>query len=233
MFTPLPWWRWLCILAVFFGGHMVFFSQILHWLFLRVWPAYRLYSLALQASLLSVISTIITALILFWLSLPLWKNEVQNSKRNWLEVIQWVLISFGLYFVGTVLLSLITARATGNNNQSLITVYFAVNPLGMTFCATLIGPFCEEIVFRAALGSQFFKNHPLFGILTSSILFALMHIYTIFFTGQWGQLVNFLPYFYTGFLLVVLYKQTGTLTASLILHMLINILAVSNMIGWF
>ncbi len=85
----------------------------------------------------------------------------------------------------------------------------------MSVFAGLLGPLVEEVFFRGFLyGALRKKMGIISGVVISALLFALLH----------ANLASFFPILALGVLLAYLYEKTGSLTASITVHMAHNTL---------
>lgn len=78
--------------------------------------------------------------------------------------------------------------------------------------AIIAAPFSEEIFFRAFLTERF-------GIIVSSILFAVSHV-------AYGSIVELVGAFVLGLMLALIFKRTKSVTPGIIAHLLYNLLAL-------
>lgn len=86
---------------------------------------------------------------------------------------------------------------------------FAATP-SMFILMVVMAPFFEEVIFRGVILSGFLKNYnPVKAILLSSLLFGLVHV------GSTQLLLSFL----FGIFLGILYTQTQSILACILLHM--------------
>ena len=78
----------------------------------------------------------------------------------------------------------------------------------------LLGPLGEEMLFRGFFGFLFSKTWQF--VLLSSVLWAGLH----------GDIIGFLPLFFTGIILALTRAKTQSFYPALIIHMLINMLSL-------
>ncbi|RRK09376.1 CPBP family intramembrane metalloprotease [Lactiplantibacillus garii] len=91
----------------------------------------------------------------------------------------------------------------------------------MGLSAIFITPVVEELVFRGALTNLFFKR-TVFKILLSGLVFGSLH--------SSSTLPSFLIYVVMGLILATVYRCSGKIKASIVLHFVINAAAISLMI---
>lgn len=81
----------------------------------------------------------------------------------------------------------------------------------------LLAPICEEFLFRGALLSGLSGKGKLFGVLFSSLMFAVMH----------GNIYQLFYQFLLGIVLALITLSSNTIIAPIIIHSLNNILALA------
>ena len=119
-----------------------------------------------------------------------------------------VLIS--LVFAGTGALengfTLYNTFVSRNNGGFFTTVY-----LVLAYAA--VPAFCEELIFRAMLCREYERYNVLSGIVASAVFFAMLHF----------DLSLFPVYFFSGILLALTMYATGSVIASMAVHMAFNL----------
>ena len=132
-----------------------------------------------------------------------------------------LLISAALLLVcGNVLVSLVFA-GTGSleNGFTLYNTFVSRNSGGFfeTFYLIMayaaVPAFCEELVFRALLCREYEKHNVLLGIVASAVFFAMLHF----------DISLFPVYFFSGVLLALTMYATGSVIASMAVHMAFNL----------
>jgi membrane protease YdiL (CAAX protease family) len=89
--------------------------------------------------------------------------------------------------------------------------------LFLTIFVSVLGPVIEEIFFRGFLYSAVKKRFGIFtGVLLSAALFSMLH----------ANILGFLPIMILGVLMAFLYEATGSLVASISVHILHNSIIV-------
>jgi membrane protease YdiL (CAAX protease family) len=101
--------------------------------------------------------------------------------------------------------------------SNIITDDLISNYVIMPVYTVTIGVIIEEIVYRKIIfGSLAQKYHFWIGAIVSSIIFAVGHL----------NPERMLAYFLTGLVLCYAYKKSGTLTASILIHSSLNLIAL-------
>lgn len=124
-----------------------------------------------------------------------------------------------------------TITSTSENQSSIEAMMSGIGILFMFLSAGIIGPICEELVFRKAI-FNLFKEKEL-GIIVSSIAFGMIHI-----ISSLGMSYNFtsmalmtFPYIAAGFALGYIYaKNDCNLWVTTIIHMFTNIISLLGII---
>ena len=124
------------------------------------------------------------------------------------SAVEWVLVSTQPQFTtqNQMLLELIL------NNSSIIVMFIAI---------VLVAPVVEEVIFRGIFIGALFKEKPWLGLIISSVLFALLH--------SPSDVPSFIVYVVPGLTLGLIYMKTDWIGASILAHMLNNLLAFLTM----
>lgn len=89
----------------------------------------------------------------------------------------------------------------------------------MSIAAVVLSPIAEELIFRGILMNFFFSDDAYWlPILLSGLLFTLAHSST--------TPISYLIYFYMGSVFAYIYRRTGRLTNTILLHALNNFFAL-------
>jgi membrane protease YdiL (CAAX protease family) len=121
-----------------------------------------------------------------------------------------VIIAFEL---GLAIFSIVTNTTIPSTNVQIL---FSGTPLSFLLFSIFISPINEELFFRGLLV-------PRIGIILSTLVFALGHLGY----GSWTELAGVLVY---GLAAAYLYKKRGSLYSTVLAHVLVNALAVSQFI---
>ena len=129
---------------------------------------------------------------------------------------RWYIIGCGLMWIGSIIGSNINALAyglTGREPATLVDDMFSQLPMSIIVLgACLIGPLCEELVFRGLLAGRLARYGQKPAAFISALLFGLYH----------ANMEQFFYAFALGLLLAYAYYRTGLLRTSVVLHMLFN-----------
>lgn len=108
-------------------------------------------------------------------------------------------------------------------NQEILNQSALKMPISKMIVAYAVFPaVIEEIITRGLFMRYAFPANPIIGIFISSAIFAGLHATTM--------PIHALQYFFMGIVLAVVYWKTGRIEASIIIHLLNNLMAVAAMI---
>lgn len=146
-------------------------------------------------------------------------NDAKNFKKEYLNIAlkNWI-IGLGAMIISNIIIISITNDIAANEsaNRELLSNYPISNIISMIF----IGPFIEEITFRASFKKAFTKWYT-FAIATS-LIFGLFHIaeFTLL------ELLFIIPYGALGFFFAKAFYETDNIYTSFIAHMIHNALCI-------
>ena len=137
----------------------------------------------------------------------------------------WFLGLVGMIVSNTLINLLFKTGAAGN--EQAVQSYINYLPWLMLINAGIIGPFCEEIVFRKAF-KDVFKNKWAF-VIMSGFVFGLLHVIGSY--NSWVDILFIFPYGFLGSAFAMAYYETDTIFTSYFLHFFHNtILILSSII---
>ena len=129
---------------------------------------------------------------------------------------RWFVIGIALMWIGSLVgtaLSDLVYRIAGLQPVDMVTETFDMLPRSVVLLgACILGPVCEELLFRGLLAGRLARYGQKPAALVSALLFGLYH----------ANLSQFFYAFALGLLLAYAYFYTGTLRAPIALHMLFN-----------
>lgn len=129
---------------------------------------------------------------------------------------RWFVIGIGLMWLGSLVgswLNDLVYRVAHLETVDVVTEAFNEMPLAAVLLgACVLGPLCEELMFRGLLAGRLARYGQKPAALVSALLFGLYH----------ANLSQFFYAFALGLLLAYAYFYTGSLKAPVILHMLFN-----------
>lgn len=129
---------------------------------------------------------------------------------------RWFVIGIALMWIGSLVgtaLNDLVYRIAGLRPVDMVTETFDMLPLSVVLLgACILGPVCEELLFRGLLAGRLARYGQKPAALVSALLFGLYH----------ANVSQFFYAFALGLLLAYAYFYTGSLKAPILLHMLFN-----------
>ncbi|MBQ6324275.1 MAG: CPBP family intramembrane metalloprotease [Bacilli bacterium] len=175
-----------------------------------------------QQVLLSLFSSFVMAIILFFIYREELLAEFKKFKDNFIENmdqgVKYWLLGLAIMMVANLILTFVF-KLGGANNENALQEMLKVSPYIMLINAGFLAPFNEEIVFRKSLKNVI--NNKWIFVLVSFLMFGGAHVI--------GNANNFLDYFYIvpygalGGAFALAYYKTDTVFTSMTFHMIHNI----------
>jgi len=132
--------------------------------------------------------------------------------KDWKQFFLFFALGFILLLVILFFISIILSHFGYADNEKVFQKLSSV-PFWILPFAVLIAPFTEELFFRAAL-------MPRFGVIGSSFLFGIMHIF-------YGSVMEFVGAIIIGVLLAMVYKKSRIIMVPIAIHFFYNLLSLS------
>ena len=162
---------------------------------------------------LVALSTLVAAVLLLFIP----KSAPERKKISAKEFVKLVFVSFGVCWIGGAISQLVIiilhffsdVAITDKVSEALNTA----EPWQAILCSVVIAPFTEEFLFRKLLIERLYKHGELVAILTSAVLFGLMHqnVYQVVYATGVGLVLGYL------------YCKTGSYLSVTALHMIVNL----------
>lgn len=158
-------------------------------------------------TLLSVISSIILAIIIIIIYHKYLKEKIVEYKNNFgkfsdLGLKYYMIGLFGMFFFN--MLIMLFSPVKEANNEVLVQEMLKKAPLLSFISASILAPFLEEMLFRKSFG-DIFKNKKIM-VIASGLFFGLLHV--VFSMETPWDLLYILPYgMLGGGFAYILYKQ--------------------------
>ena len=176
--------------------------------------AQRTTHLILIVGWLFLILTIGITILMWYLYQKVKGPQYHNhfSKAHWRAIL--------IGFVAMLVINNLTVpfmQKTGNANVDGLVQMFAALGIFMLPYTLILGPMMEELLFRGFLMNWFFVKSPILNIMTSALLFGLVHVST--------DPIYFISKALLGLVLAIVYYRTKTIKSSIILHVLNNLSA--------
>ncbi len=160
-------------------------------------------------------------------------HGIKQIIHNPLSFLRYVGLGFlfywlGSFFVNTIILAVYPDFA--NVNDASISELTQQNFQLMFIGTVLLVPITEETLFRGIVFGSLYKRSPIGGYLLSTLIFSALHV--VSYIGQFEPvhlLLCFLQYIPAGLCLAWAYSMADTIWASILMHMIINLIGVLAM----
>ena len=193
----------------------------LPFLLLRLFPT-------LDAAWLNFYTYLVGAVFMLGTQFRFLRRDFDPLCERFGSVLLEVIISYGAMMlfnmVVTGLLTLAIEQIDNPNNAQL-TDLARVNRGTVAAVAVYLAPIVEELIFRAGVFGALRHKNRVLGYVVSIALFAVYHIwgYALSDPIAWLYALQYLP---ISFLLCRIYERTNTIWSSILLHMLVNTVAL-------
>lgn len=122
--------------------------------------------------------------------------------------------------------------STVNPNSEAVNSIVRINPKKMVVIGVLLAPVVEETLFRGVVFGTLRRKNVIAAYAVSALLFSVYHLWSYFLEGgSLWDLLYLLQYIPAGLVLGWCYEHSGTVWASVFLHMLINYVSITVTIG--
>ena len=156
------------------------------------------------------------------------KDYFHNFKDNFEESFKYYFLGLIGMIISNVLIVLLVKEASANN-ETAVRELITKAPLYMIFSVSIYAPFVEEIIFRKSIKDIVlsFDNNKVtkyIYILTSGLIFALMHI-----VGSSTSIYDYffvIPYASLGIAFASLYYKKDNIFYTIMIHSMHNTLAI-------
>ena len=172
----------------------------------------------------TILIYLMTGLVIYFLNYSEINNMFKKYKNNWSKnlkknVLTWIIGFLIMMISNYIVITLITKKLT--INEEIIREMYNNYIISTIIINVLIVPFLEEMVFR--LGFNEINNKYIY-ILTSSVLFAFLHI-----IGSLESVLSILyilPYFAIGMTLGIIYYRSQNIFDSILIHAIHNLVVL-------
>ena len=177
----------------------------------------------------AAVSFMFYALNFLVVTLLLRKFLIENFRivlaRPW-HVLRYAGIGTLIYFAGNTLFSfLITALMPDffNINDAVILQMAKENYALISIGTILLVPVVEECFYRGLIFRNLYDKSPLLAYLVSMVFFSMSHVVGYVTSADWQTLLLcFIQYLPASFALAFVYRKSGSIFASVLMHMAVN-----------
>lgn len=142
------------------------------------------------------------------------------------HVLRWAGIGALIYMAGNIVFSFVTtclAPDFTNINDAAIMEMAQDNFALMSIGTVLLVPIAEECFYRGLIFRNLYDRSPALAYIVSMVLFSLAHVLGYVTLMDFGALViSFFQYLPAGFALAFAYRKSGSIYASILIHMSVN-----------
>lgn len=160
-------------------------------------------------------------------------RSLQAAWKNIPKCLINVLIGFGIYYWGTILVGLLITWIDpnfANVNDQAVTGMVQKNPLIMGVCTVFFVPVVEETLYRGLIFQQLQRKHRLLAYIISVAVFSSIHVVGFIGSAGWTTLfLCFMQYLPAGIALAWAYERADTIVAPILIHMIVNQIGMSAM----
>ena len=188
----------------------------------------------------NVIATLITLSILIPVFLPFLRQQFTwlttlRGKRVFGDLGIALALYFGLSFAVNLVLSGLEAGLSlqaENENQAVAENLITGMPAVMILDVCLLAPLTEELLCRGLIFCGLYRHSRFWAYAASMAAFSFAHVFAyLLHQSPLVSLINFVSYLPAGFALAWVYERSESIWASIILHALINGIALLLLFG--
>lgn len=163
------------------------------------------------------------------------RESFGNMWNNFMATVVSVLIGYVAYIFLSAAVNLMIGffvPSTVNPNSAAINSIIRINPKKMVVIGVLLAPVVEETLFRGVVFGTLRRKNAILAYVVSSLLFSVYHLWSYFLDGgSLWDLLYLLQYIPAGLVLGWCYEHSGSVWASVFLHMLINYVSITVTVG--
>ncbi len=147
---------------------------------------------------------------------------IENFRKSVVAVASSYVIYYALNLVVVFIIASYAAGIENPNDEALV-IISALDNRSLIALAVLLAPVVEEPLFRGVIFGTVRKKSRFWAYALSFLVFSVYHLYPYFITSYSPMLFwNLLQYLPSSFALARCYEKSGSIWASIALHMLIN-----------
>lgn len=161
------------------------------------------------------------------------KQSMQQLSAQYLDIALYTVLGILLYFGLLLVLSrfiLWVKPDFANLNDNNIAGQLDKRQAFVIIGTVIMAPFTEELLFRAHVFGHLYSKHPAIAYILSMCAFSVVHILGYVGSADITTLIlSFLQYLPAGWVLAWTYTKTGTIFTPILIHTLINAIAIDTM----
>ena len=127
--------------------------------------------------------------------------------------------------IGSSIVKLFVDQSSSVNQQQVESLTKSI-PAIMFFVTGFLAPIGEELIFRGVIFTGLRKYNRFLAYVVSAFLFGFIHVMNSVFAGNIFEMVQMIPYAFSGLVFAYIYESTDNIWASILTHMTNNIFAL-------
>lgn len=216
----------LILLPLFFYCNSYIGSAIVKWTILT----FNLSITSTNANIwLNFVVDLITALIAVIILRKFIMRQWKDFMNNKLSIIAGCFLGFFLNIcanaIGSSIVKLFVDQSSSVNQQQVESLTKSI-PAVMFFVTGFLAPIGEELIFRGVIFTGLRKYNRFLAYVVSAFLFGFIHVMNSVFAGNIFEMVQMIPYAFSGLVFAYIYESTDNIWASILTHMTNNIFAL-------
>ena len=176
-----------------------------------------------QANVICFSLNFVAVLIIFRKFL---RKELRFAVANPWPILRWAGIGFLIYMAGNTVVGLVITAiepSFANINDAAIMEMVKENWGLMTLGTVIFVPIVEECFYRVLIFRNLYTRFPVLAYAVSMVIFSIAHVAAYIGVESFGTLaLCFLQYLPAGFALAFAYRRSGSIFASVLIHMTVN-----------
>lgn len=160
-------------------------------------------------------------------------RSLQAAWKNIPHCLISVVLGFGAYYWGTILLGFVITWIDpnfANVNDQAMTGIAQEYPQLIGFCTVFLVPVVEETLYRGLIFQQLQRKHRLLSYIVSAAVFSSIHIVNFIGSADWLTLMLcFVQYLPAGVSLAWAYERSDNIITPILIHMIINQIGMSTL----
>lgn len=180
----------------------------------------------LSSGLLNFVYYCVNFAVTFWIFRHFLASSWKTALQRPFMVLWYAVLAYLGYQVLTELVTLLILSVYptfGNVNDSNIYSMLEEDLIPLAIGTVFLVPLAEEVMYRGLVFRGLFDKNPALAYIVSMLAFASIHV--MGYVGAYPPLtllMCFLQYLPAGYCLCWCYRQTGTIIAPILMHMLVN-----------
>lgn len=217
----------LILLPLFFYCNSYIGSAIVKWVIL----SFDLSITSTNANIwlnfvVDLITALIAVIILRKFIMRQWKDFMNNKLSI---IVAGCFLGFFLNIcanaIGSSIVKLFVDQSSSVNQQQVESLTKSI-PAIMFLVTGFLAPIGEELIFRGVVFTGLRKYNRFLAYAVSAFLFGFIHVMNSVFAGNIFEMVQMIPYAFSGLVFAYIYESTDNIWASILTHMTNNIFAL-------